>query len=87
MPSGALDLTVWDYSGRCYPEVVYVQGGLYLRDYRAEVGAAELLGRHAQLLRRLQVPRSPTRATCSTRWTPPPASTASSTQTASPNLY
>lgn len=37
----ALDKTVWDYSARCYPEVVYVQGGLYLRDYRAAVGAAK----------------------------------------------
>ena len=34
-----LDRTVYKYSGRCYPEVIYVQGGLYLRDYKAEVGA------------------------------------------------
>ena len=34
-----LDRTVYDYSGRCYGEVIYVQGGLYLRDYKAEVGA------------------------------------------------
>lgn len=37
----ALDLTVWDYSRSCYAEVVYVQGGLYLRDYRETVGAAD----------------------------------------------
>jgi aminopeptidase N len=36
-----LDGTVWDYRGRCYPEVIYVQGGLYLRNYREEVGAAD----------------------------------------------
>lgn len=34
-----LDKTVYDYQGRCYSEVIYVQGGLYLRDYRDEVGA------------------------------------------------
>ena len=33
-----LDLGVYDYSAHCYPEVIYNQGGLYLRDYRAEVG-------------------------------------------------
>jgi aminopeptidase N len=36
-----LDLTVWDYSGSCYNEVIYVQGGLYLREYRETVGAAD----------------------------------------------
>lgn len=36
-----LDLTVWDYNGQCYNEVIYVQGGQYLRDYRADVGAAD----------------------------------------------
>jgi hypothetical protein len=34
-----LDGTVYDYSAACYPEVIYVQGGLYLNAYRAEVGA------------------------------------------------
>lgn len=34
-----LDRSVYDYQGRCYNEVIYVQGGLYLRDYKAEVGA------------------------------------------------
>ena len=33
-----LDLRVYDYSARCYNEVVYVQGGLYLRNYRNQVG-------------------------------------------------
>jgi hypothetical protein len=34
-----LDQTVYAYQGGCYNEVIYVQGGLYLRDYKAEVGA------------------------------------------------
>lgn len=34
-----LDKSVYGYSGNCYPEVIYVQGGLYLRDYKEEVGA------------------------------------------------
>jgi hypothetical protein len=34
-----LDLRVYDYSGRCYNEVIYVQGGLYLRNYRNHVGS------------------------------------------------
>lgn len=34
-----LDKSVYRYRGNCYPEVIYVQGGLYLRDYKAEVGA------------------------------------------------
>jgi len=34
-----LDLRVYDYSGRCYNEVIYVQGGLYLRNYRNQVGS------------------------------------------------
>ena len=34
-----LDKSVYAYHGRCYPEVIYVQGALYLRDYKAEVGA------------------------------------------------
>jgi len=34
-----LDKTVYGYQGRCYNEVIYVQGGLYLRDYKDEVGA------------------------------------------------
>jgi aminopeptidase N len=33
-----LDRHVYDYSAKCYPEVVYVQGAQYLRAYRAEVG-------------------------------------------------
>jgi len=33
-----LDLRVYDYSARCYNEVIYVQGGLYLRNYRNQVG-------------------------------------------------
>jgi hypothetical protein len=36
-----LDLAVYDYSARCYPEVIYIQGGLYLRSYKREVGAAD----------------------------------------------
>jgi hypothetical protein len=36
---GRLDLTVYEYSNACYSEVIYVQGGLYLNAYRAEVGA------------------------------------------------
>jgi aminopeptidase N len=36
-----LDRSVYDYSAACYNEVVYVQGGLYLRAYRAEVGATK----------------------------------------------
>jgi hypothetical protein len=35
---GRLDLRVYDYSGRCYNEIIYVQGGLYLRNYRNQVG-------------------------------------------------
>jgi hypothetical protein len=34
-----LDKSVYSYQGRCYNEVIYIQGGLYLRDYRDEVGA------------------------------------------------
>jgi hypothetical protein len=34
-----LDRNVYDYSDRCYPEVIYVQGANYLRAYRDEVGA------------------------------------------------
>ncbi|MEO6350936.1 MAG: hypothetical protein ABIP53_09825 [Candidatus Limnocylindrales bacterium] len=34
-----LDGTVYEYGAACYPEVIYVQGGLYLNAYRAEVGA------------------------------------------------
>lgn len=34
-----LDRSVYAYQGNCYNEVIYVQGGLYLRDYKAEVGA------------------------------------------------
>lgn len=33
-----LDRSTYDYRGRCYHEVIYVQGALYLRDYRQEVG-------------------------------------------------
>jgi hypothetical protein len=33
-----LDLTVYDYVGRCYHEVIYIQGGNYLDDYRRRVG-------------------------------------------------
>ena len=33
-----LDRSVYSYHGRCYNEVIYVQGGLYLRDYRDQVG-------------------------------------------------
>jgi len=35
-----LDGSVYDYSGRCYVEVVYVQGGRYLDAYRKDVGDA-----------------------------------------------
>ena len=34
-----LDKSVYEYSAGCYPEVIYVQGGLYVRNYRDEVGA------------------------------------------------
>ncbi len=34
-----LDRQVYEYSSGCYPEVVYVQGANYLRDYRTQVGA------------------------------------------------
>ena len=34
-----LDRPVYDYSARCYPEVIYVQGANYLRAYREDVGA------------------------------------------------
>ncbi|HUR16152.1 MAG TPA: hypothetical protein VMZ33_02595 [Candidatus Limnocylindrales bacterium] len=34
-----LDKSVYEYSAACYAEVVYVQGGAYIRDYRDEVGA------------------------------------------------
>lgn len=33
-----LDRTVYDYSSSCYYEVVYIQGGNYLADYRLLVG-------------------------------------------------
>jgi hypothetical protein len=36
-----LDKSVYSYHGRCYNEVIYVQGGLYLRDYKDEVGATK----------------------------------------------
>jgi hypothetical protein len=37
-PQGDLDQTIYDL-GNCYPWVIYVQGNLYLRSYRADVGA------------------------------------------------
>jgi hypothetical protein len=37
-PDDRLDKTVYEYVGRCYPEVIYVQGGLYLKAYMDEVG-------------------------------------------------
>jgi aminopeptidase N len=37
-PKAALDGSVYDYSERCYPEVIYVQGARYLDKYRAAVG-------------------------------------------------
>ena len=33
-----LDKSVYEYSARCYAEVIYVQGGLYLDRYKTEVG-------------------------------------------------
>jgi hypothetical protein len=33
-----LDRSVYDYSRRCYVEIIYVQGGLYLENYRLAVG-------------------------------------------------
>ena len=50
-----LDLRVYDYSGRCYNEVVYVQGGLYLRNYRNQVGDNRFWDGHSQLLPDAQV--------------------------------
>jgi len=38
-PTNFLDKTVYNIA-ECYPWVVYVQGNLWLRDYRASVGAA-----------------------------------------------
>ena len=38
--TGRLDKSVNGYPGRCYPEVIYIQGSLYLRDYKDEVGAS-----------------------------------------------
>ena len=38
-PTGFLDSTIYDL-GTCYPWVVYVQGNLWLRDYRDQVGSA-----------------------------------------------
>jgi hypothetical protein len=38
-PTGRLDATIYDL-GDCYPWVVYVQGNLWLRDYRDRVGSA-----------------------------------------------
>jgi aminopeptidase N len=38
-PTTRLDGKVYDYSNRCYPEVIYTQGANYLRRYRSEVGA------------------------------------------------
>jgi hypothetical protein len=35
-----LDGSVYDYSSKCYYEVIYVQGAAYLRDYRDRVGGA-----------------------------------------------
>jgi len=35
-----LDQSVYSYSARCYNEVIYVQGGLYLKWYRSQVGDA-----------------------------------------------
>jgi hypothetical protein len=34
-----LDKSVYEYSAGCYNEVIYVQGGQYIRNYRDEVGA------------------------------------------------
>ncbi|HEY8135818.1 MAG TPA: hypothetical protein VIF08_07225, partial [Candidatus Limnocylindrales bacterium] len=36
--AGRLDRSVYKYSRRCYPEVIYVQGALYLERYRTAVG-------------------------------------------------
>ena len=35
-----LDLSVYSYSRSCYNEAIYVQGGLYLKWYRSQVGSA-----------------------------------------------
>ncbi|HEY8136080.1 MAG TPA: hypothetical protein VIF08_08585, partial [Candidatus Limnocylindrales bacterium] len=35
---GRLDKSVYEYSRPCYPEVIYIQGALYLERYRAAVG-------------------------------------------------
>ena len=36
--AGRLDMSVYEYGPRCYPEVIYVQGARYLERYRAAVG-------------------------------------------------
>jgi hypothetical protein len=35
-----LDGTVWDYTDACYYEVIYIEGGNYLKAYRALVGGS-----------------------------------------------
>jgi hypothetical protein len=36
--AGRLDKSVYEYGRRCYAEVIYIQGALYLERYRATVG-------------------------------------------------
>jgi aminopeptidase N len=36
--AGRLDKAVYEYGRRCYAEVIYLQGALYLERYRAAVG-------------------------------------------------
>ena len=51
---GRLDKSVYAYQGNCYPEVLYVQGGLYLRDYKQQVGADNFWNALAGLYRDLK---------------------------------
>ena len=40
-PGGKLDRTIYTSPGSCYIPVIYYQGYLYLKDYRAHVGATD----------------------------------------------
>ncbi|HEX3427646.1 MAG TPA: hypothetical protein VHS36_02475, partial [Candidatus Limnocylindrales bacterium] len=37
-PTARLDLTIYQYSGACYYEAVYIQGGNFLDDLRRRMG-------------------------------------------------
>lgn len=36
--ANALDMTIYDYNGRCYYETIYIQGDQYINSYRQTVG-------------------------------------------------